>query len=99
MSRAIRSLTQLRWVNGGAQLADSLTKADRKIMLQFLSQRQHWRLIYDDKFVSGRKLKKKALDQKLRDMESEFVNWLKRLAHQNCWPWDEGPEIKYSALN
>ena len=99
VSRAIRSLTQLRWVNGGAQLADSLTKADRKIMLQFLSQRQHWRLIYDDKFVSGRRLKKKALDQKLREMESEFVNWLKRLAHQNCWPWDEGPEIKYSALN
>ena len=85
-----------RWVNGGAQLADSLTKIDRKIILQFMAQRQFWRLVHDEKFTSGRKLQKRALEKKMLEDEKKFVSWVKHLAEKNCWPWDEGPEERYS---
>ncbi len=98
VARAAQSRTQLRWVNGGAQLADSLTKADRKVILQFMAQRQFWRLVHDEKFTSGRKLQKRALEKKMLEDEKNFVSWVRNLAKRHCWPWDEGPEERYHAF-
>ena len=51
--------THLRWVNGDVQLADPLTKANsRKVLLQFFPSGQRWRLIHDEEFISGKRLRK-----------------------------------------
>ena len=96
VNQALRVGTRLRWVNGLAQLADSLTKADnRKTLLQFLAQKQHWRLIHDEKFTAGRKLHKRELERKMKEDEQYFVGQLKALATKNHWPWlepNEAPE-------
>ena len=89
VSQARKIQTLLRWVNGNAQLADSLTKAGaRKVMLQFLSENQRWKLIHDPKFTAGKKLRKKELERKMLENEERFSNWLGSLASQNRWPWD-----------
>ena len=59
VNRAYQVNTQFRWVNAMAQLADALTKIRAKVLLQWYSQRQFWRLIHDEKFVSGRKISTK----------------------------------------
>ena len=54
--QARRIATKFRWVNGLAQLAERLTKANvRKSILQFMSEGQRWSLIDDPKFVAGKK--------------------------------------------
>ena len=89
VNQALRAGTQLRWVNGMAQLADALTKQGaRKTLLQFFSQRQHWRLVHDEKFEAGRKLHKRALEKKMKEMQDGFVGALKSLAAKFNWPWD-----------
>ena len=96
--QAVKAMTVFRWVCGLAQLADSLTKfADRKNFLQFLAQRQYWRLVDDQTFTAGRKLTKRALEQKLKEEESYFVDAVRELAERNNWPWIEA-EIRYDAL-
>ena len=48
--------THLRWVNGLAQLGDSLTKWQaRKAILQFFARGQRWMLVDDPMFVAGKK--------------------------------------------
>ena len=90
--------TKLRWVNGMAQLADALTKADnRKGFLQFLSQRQFWRLVHDEKFVAGRKLHKRDLEKRLNEYEACFVAALRDLAEKYKWPWCE-PSVSPETL-
>ena len=90
VSQARNIQTSLRWVNGNAQLADSLTKAGaRKVMLQFLSENQRWKLIHDPKFIAGKKLRKKELEKKMKETEERFSNWLGSLARQNRWPWHD----------
>ena len=85
--------TSFRWVNGLAQLADSLTKANnRKVLLNMLSQNQKWRLVFDPKFVAGKKKKKELLEE-IRKQQEGFINCIKRLAESNRWPWED-PEDK-----
>ena len=85
--------TNLRWVNGDAQLGDSLTKAGaRRVMLQFFSQNQRWRLIHDDKFTAGKKMRKKELERKLQEADDHFVGLIAQMARQNRLPWDDEPQ-------
>lgn len=82
--------TQFRWVCGLAQLADTLTKYnDRKPLLQFLSQRQFWKLVRDETFTAGRKMQKKTLERKLREDQEYFVAAVKDMADKSGWPWIE----------
>ena len=84
--------TIFRWVNGLAQLADSLTKAnDRKVLLQMLSNQQKWRIVFDPKFVAGKKKKKELLEE-LRKQHDGFINCMRRLAESNRWPWDDSED-------
>ena len=93
VNQALRAATELRWVNGLAQLGDSLTKyGARKTLLQFFSQKQYWRLVHDEKFEAGKKVHKRAMEQKLREMQEAYVASLKSLAARNNWPWDDGLE-------
>eukprot|EP00435_Cladocopium_sp_Y103_P025486 s1363_g6.t1 len=99
VNNGVRAGTRWRWVNGLAQLGDSLTKAGaRKTFLQFLSQRQFWRLVDDPKFESGRRVHKREMEKKLREMEEFFIGEVRRAAERNNWPWDEGPIEKYHPL-
>lgn len=96
VNQATRALTKFRWVNGLAQLADSLTKSEsRKVLLQFFGQKQFWRLVHDEKFVAGRKLRKRELEKQLDQEEIRFVQWVKDQAAKHHWPWDDGPMIRY----
>lgn len=85
--------TKLCWVNGLSQLADSLTKAHaKKTLLQFLSGKQFWRLVHDPKFESGRRVHKREMERKLREMEQFFVQEVKKAAMKHNWPWTETGE-------
>ena len=78
--------TQLRWVNG-------LTKKnERKVILQLLMGNQRWRLIHDEKFVSGRKMKKQEMWKKIREQEALFVSEVAKMANACMWPWDDHEE-------
>ena len=98
--QAVKAGTVMRWVCGLAQLADSLTKADRKTFLQFLSQKQHWRLVDDETFTAGKKLGKRKLEQMMRERESLFVAWVKTQAETNGWPWlTDEEEVQYTPFD
>ena len=96
-SRMIGS--QLRWVNGLAQLADSMTKSGaRKTFLQFLAQGQRWSVVDDPKFTVGRKINKRQFERQIGDRQQTFLTWVKRMAVEYRWPWDESPE-DYNGCN
>ena len=89
---AVKAKTSLRWVCGLAQLADSLTKAnDRKTFLQFLAQKQYWRLVDDETFTAGRKVNKRRLEQKAAEKEELFISWVQTQAAKHGWPWLDEP--------
>ena len=93
---AVKAKTSLRWVCGLVQLADSLTKAnDRKTFLQFLTQKQYWRLVDDETF---RKVNKRRLEQKAAEKEELFISWVKTQAAKHSWPWLDEP-VKYHPLD
>ena len=87
--QAVRSGCRFRWVHGGAQLGDSLTKSQaRKVLLQFLANGQRWKLVHDPKFESGRKVRKRELEKIIREAEVAFVSEIGKLAQAQRWPWD-----------
>ena len=89
IAQALKIGTMMRWVNGTEQLADSLTKASsRRVMHQFLAGSQYWKLVFDEKFTAGRKIKKRDLLEKLRSAEVNFVSLVRKLAVENRWPTD-----------
>ena len=95
VQQACHIQTILRWVNGLAQLGDCLTKfGERKVFLQFMANGQAWRLVHDEKFVAGRKVRKKELEAAVKEMENLFLSKLKLLAQQNRWPWDHTDEAR-----
>ena len=99
VNSALRAATLLRWVNGLSQLGDGLTKSGaRKMLLQFFSQRQFWRLVDDPKFEAGRKVHKRELERKIKEMQALFVQKVKELAAKENLPWDEGPMVTYDHL-
>ena len=99
MLNAKKANTKMRWVNGIAQLADSLTKfADRKAFLQFMSQKQFWRLVDDPTVTAGRKINKKILEQKMKETEDFFYNAVAEMAKKCNWPWVENDPVSYSPL-
>ena len=81
INQALQIGTGLRWANGLAMIADSLTKrGDRKVILQLLSAGQRWRLVHDEKFTSGRKMKKQEMLRKIREQETLFIEAIGRMA-------------------
>ena len=87
--------TRFRWVNGLAQLADSLTKTNsRKVMLQLMCTGQRWRLIDDPMFTAGKKLRKKELLDQIKEQEARFIAVIAEWAATQRWPWDNDPEAR-----
>eukprot|EP00435_Cladocopium_sp_Y103_P066005 s182_g28.t1 len=89
VSQALEVQTVLRWVNGESQLADCLTKGghSKKLFMKFLADGQEWQLVHDPDFVAGKKLKRRALEQKLKEMETQFINAVERAAELYRWPF------------
>ena len=51
-----RTVLKIRWVNGDAQLANSLTKSHEQAQLNlFYKLGGRWRLVYDETYTSARK--------------------------------------------
>ena len=95
VQQALQISTALRWVNGLAQLADCLTKGnERRSFLQFLAAGQKWRLVDDEKFTAGRKLKKKALQEAIRHQQEFFVKVLEGWSSENKWCWEPALESR-----
>lgn len=62
---------QLRWVNGEAMLANSLTKPEEHFqIIQFYQLGGRWRITYDQSMMSGKKRKAKGLNP----FESNYNN-------------------------
>ena len=81
VNQGIQSGVQFRWVNGLAQLADAMTKAsNRKILLHLFGQKQHWRLVHDEKFESGRRVHKKELEKRFEG----YAGQLRGLRERAC---------------
>ena len=80
VQQALQISTALRWVNGLAQLADCLG--------------QKWRLVDDEKFTAGRKLKKKALQEAIRHQQEFFVKVLEGWSSENKWCWEPALESR-----
>lgn len=100
VNSALRAETMLRWVNGMSQLGDGLTKNNaRKMLLQFFSQKQYWRLVDDPKFEAGRK---KSTSASWRRRSKRCKRCLyrrsRKLAVKENLPWDEGPVVTYDHL-
>ena len=55
--------TQTRWVHGGANLADGLTKTGTHPMLIEFLETSTWALVHDVTQLSGKKRKSKGLDK------------------------------------
>ena len=50
---------EIRWVNGDAQLANSLTKGQEQAQLNlFYKLGGRWKLVYDESYTSAKKRKK-----------------------------------------
>ena len=95
MNQAVRIDTKLRWANGLAQLADCLTKPNqRKVFLKFLANGKRWSVVHDEKFIAGRKSRKRELEQATRGMQEFFVGTTKEMARRNQWPWEETNESR-----
>ena len=93
VSQARSVQTALGWVNGLDQLGDALTKSNsRKVMLRFFAENQWWRLIYDEQFTAGRKLKKRDMEKQMKEAEMTFVSKIAEMARKNRWPWDDVSE-------
>ena len=93
--------THFRWVNGLSQLADPLTKANsRKVLLHMMSMGQRWRLVHDEKFTAGKKIRKQEMLKRIRDMENQFIQAIDNLARINRWPqYDEDPRSMGDAFS
>ena len=95
VQEALRVNTTFRWVNGLAQLADVLTKfGERKVFLQLLSRGQCWKLVHDDQFTAGRRIKKQELEKQIRETEDSFVRQVAAMAKANHWPWEEQDSLQ-----
>ena len=82
--------TVFRWVNGMMQLGDCLTKfGERKVFLQFLANQQRWKLIHDEQFTAGRKVRKREFEKSLKSQEETFMAAMATFARMNCWHWDD----------
>jgi hypothetical protein len=55
--------TQTRWVHGGANLADGLTKLGAHPMLREFLSRSTWSIVYDPAQQAGKKIQAKGLDK------------------------------------
>ncbi len=84
--------TETRWVHGGANLADGLTKLGVHPMLREFLETSTWSLVYDPAQQAGKKRQAKGLD-KLQNEEVETANEVdddfKRLAWEKLkqeWP-------------
>lgn len=62
--------SRMRWVNSGQQLADGLTKEQAREQFAYLLQRGVHRLVFDDKFVADKKVKKEDKENQRLEMEA-----------------------------
>ena len=97
VGQALQVGTVFRWVHGGVQLGDALTKwGSRKVLLEFMARGQRWRLIHDPSFESNRKVKKRELERRIQETEQSFVVQISKLAKECRWPWE--PDINQNVL-
>ena len=70
VTQAKKLNTDMRWVNGGAMLADTMTKKDaRKSWQMFLSLGQLWHVRHDPSFESFRKVNAKSIRKAQKELE------------------------------
>ena len=76
-----------RWVNSDRQIADVLTKPQvPSHNLQALQSTGRWKIVFDDKFTSAKKLRKEARDENLkRNTQTAQQRALQRSIGQPQW--------------
>ena len=61
-------------------------------MLRFLLDGQKWQLIHDPEFTAGKKLKKRVLEDSLKEIENRFLACLQQAAELYRWPYHGDPD-------
>ena len=88
VQQALRINTRLRWVNGLAMLADTMTKAGaKKSFMHFLINGQKWSIVHDESFTAGRKIHKATLRKQLTARQDLYVECLRKFSLENRLPW------------
>ena len=83
----------LRWVNGESQLANSLTKFDEpQQILIFNNRNGHWRIVYDDDIISGKRRRQMGLDP----LETQTWTWRRSTWKFQLKNWDP---CRFSIIN
>ena len=72
--------TQTRWVHGGANLADGLTKLGNHPMLREFLETSSWSFVNDKQQLSGKKRKEQGLDKLAQEANSVSPETFKTLA-------------------
>ena len=81
--------TLTRWVHGGANLADGLTKLGAHPMLREFLETSTWSLVYDPAQQAGKKRQAKGLDKLKNDEDIDYSDKFEVLAWkrlQQEWP-------------
>ena len=84
-----RNGTDTRWVHGGANLADGLTKLGAHPMLREFLETSSWSLVYDPAQQAGKKRAAKGLGKLENDQEVSFTDRFEELAWKKlkeAWP-------------
>ena len=48
---------------------------------------QRWKLVHDEQFTAGKKLRKRELESRLAEDEQRFISLVEDMAKKNRWPW------------
>ena len=81
--------TETRWVHGGANLADGLTKLGAHPMLREFLETSTWSLVYDPAQQAGKKRQAKGLDKLQNENAVDFSDKFEVLAWRKLkaeWP-------------
>ena len=81
--------TETRWVHGGANLADGLTKLGSHPMLREFLETSSWSVVQDPEQRAGKKRQAKGLDKLQNDEAADAVETFRELAWKQlkkAWP-------------
>ena len=74
--------TETKWVHGGANIADGLTKLGHHQMLRDFLETSTWCFVYDNSHTSAKKRKAKGINPLDPNADAEAVDTFETLAWQ-----------------
>ena len=83
VNQALKAATELRWVKAWLNLVIPSPSVGRERLYSSSARSSAGGY---EKFEAGKKVHKRAMEQKLREMQEAYVASLRTLAEKNNWP-------------